>query len=133
MTRKEPQATKQEFESKVMRASRGEVVDLESHGTANILLGDRMMLSFVDMPANSYAEPHSHSDIEQVTIILKGDVDFVLKGKVYSVHEGDIVIFGPDEVHGGYVGPNGASVLDVFNPPRPDLLAKMRSRKSPNN
>jgi len=130
MTRNQPHATKQEFEKKVMHVGRGEVVDLESHGTANILCGDRMMLSFVDMPANTYAEPHSHQDIEQVTMILKGDVDFVLKGKVYSVHEGDIVIFGPDEEHGGYVGPNGASVLDVFNPPRPDLLAKMHLNTS---
>jgi quercetin dioxygenase-like cupin family protein len=131
MTRKEPGATKQEFDSKVMHIGRGDFVDLESHGTANILCGDRMMLSFVDMPANSYAEPHSHSDIEQVTILLKGDIDFVLNGKVYSVHEGDVLIFGPDEVHGGYVGPNGARVLDVFDPPRGDLLAKMPLKASP--
>jgi quercetin dioxygenase-like cupin family protein len=125
MERKEPQATSQEFDSKVLHIGRGEFVDLGSHGAANILCGERIMLSFVDMPANSYADPHRHRDIEQVTIVLKGDADFVVEGKVYPVHEGDVLIFGPDEEHGAYVGPNGARVLDVFTPPRADLLAKM--------
>ena len=128
MERNEPHATKEEYQKKIMHIGRGSAVDLGSHGEANILCGDRIMLSFVDMPANSYADPHSHSDIEQVTIILKGDVDFILEGKVYSIHEGDVVVFAPDEEHGGWVGPNGARVLDVFTPPRGDLLAKMQPK-----
>ena len=126
MQPREPYATKEEFAQKVLHVGRGNVVDLGSHGEANILCGDRIMLSFVDMPANSYAEPHSHADTEQITMLLKGEADFVAAGKVYSVREGDVLIFGPDEVHAAYVGPNGARVLDVFTPPRADLLAKMR-------
>lgn len=125
MERKEPYATTEELSRKVMHIASAPTIDLGSHGTAQLLLGDRMMLSFVDMPANSYADAHRHKDIEQVTILLGGDVDFVLKGKVYPVHEGDVLIFGPDEEHGGYVGPKGAKVLDVFTPPREDLLAKL--------
>ena len=125
MERKEPRATRQEFDSKVLHIGRGEFVDLGSHGAANILCGDRIMLSYVDMPANSYADPHSHEDTEQATIVLKGDADFVVEGKVYPVHEGDVLIFGPGEEHGAYVGPKGARVLDVFTPPRADLLEKM--------
>ena len=130
MKRKEPLASTQELAGKIKNADRATLIDLESHGTAHALVSGRMMLSFVDMPANSFAEPHSHEDIEQITIILKGDVDFVLKGKLYPVHEGDIVVFAPEEEHGGYVGPNGARVLDVFCPPRPDLLQKMREAES---
>lgn len=126
MKHSEPIATKEQYAAKVMHIGRGSVVDLGSHGEANILCGDRVMLSFVDMPANSYADPHSHADTEQVTIILKGAADFVVEGVVYSVSEGDVLIFGPDEVHGAYVGARGARVLDVFTPPRADLLAKMR-------
>ena len=126
MQPREPYATREEFAQKVLHVGRGNVVDLGSHGEANILCGDRIMLSFVDMPANSYAEPHSHADTEQITMLLKGEADFVAAGKVYSVREGDVLIFGPDEVHAAYVGPIGARVLDVFTPPRADLLAKMR-------
>ena len=125
MDRREPVASKEQYAARVMHVGRGSVVDLGSHGEANILCGDRVMLSYVDMPANSYAEPHSHADTEQVTIMLKGDADFVVEGIVYSVREGDVLIFGPDEMHGAYVGPNGARVLDVFTPPRADLLAQM--------
>lgn len=125
MNHAEPVATTEQYARKVMHIGRGSTVDLGSHGEANILCGDRIMLSFVDMPANSYADPHSHADTEQVTVMLKGDADFVVEGVIYSVHEGDVLIFGPDEVHGAYVGPNGARVLDVFTPPRADLRAKM--------
>ncbi len=126
MERKEPYATREEFDTKVMHIGRGHAVDLGSHGEANILLGEKMMLSFVHMPANSYADPHSHQDTEQVTIVLKGDAEFVVAGKIYPVHEGDVLVFGPDEIHGAYVGPNGAYVLDVFTPPRADLLARIK-------
>lgn len=84
------------------------------------------MLSFVDMPANSYADPHRHEGIEQTTILLEGSADFVVEGKVYPVSKGDILVFAPNEEHGAYVGPDGARVLDVFAPPRPDLVQKLR-------
>lgn len=126
MERKEPYATREQFDRKVMHIGQGSAVDLGSHGTANILCGERMMLSFVDMPANSYADPHRHDDIEQITIMLKGDAEFVVEGTRYAVHEGDVLIFAPNEEHGAYMGPNGARVLDVFAPPRADLLAKMK-------
>jgi len=125
MERREPIAGKEERDSRVMHIGHGQFADLGSHGAANIICGERIMLSCVDMPADSYAEPHRHKDIEQVTIVLKGDADFVVQGKVYPVQEGDVLIFAPDEEHGAYVGPEGARVLDVFTPPREDLLAKL--------
>ena len=131
MERKEPSASKEEFDRKVMHIGRGQFADLGSHGAANILCGDKIMLSFVDMPADSYAEPHRHKDIEQATILLKGDAEFVVEGKRFPVQEGDVLIFAPDEEHGAYVGPNGARVLDVFTPPREDLLAKLQPKTPP--
>jgi quercetin dioxygenase-like cupin family protein len=126
MKRKEPYATKEEIAKKVLHVGRGSVVDLGSHGEANLLLGEKIMLSFVDMPANSYAEPHSHPDNEQIMMLLKGDADFVVDGKIYPVVEGDVVVLLPGVEHAAYVGPNGARVLDVFSPPRADLLAMMK-------
>lgn len=126
MERKEPMATKEQLSKKVLHVGRGSPVDLGSHGEANILCGQRIMLSYVDMPPNSYADPHRHKDIEQITIMLKGKAEFVVEGTRYPVSEGDVLIFAPDEEHGAYMGPEGARVLDVFSPPRPDLRAKMK-------
>ena len=126
MKGKEPYASKDEPDKKVQRIDHASIVDLSSHGTAHVICGTKFMLSFVDMPANSYAEPHRHKDIEQATIVLKGDAEFVVEGKKYPVREGDVLIFAPNEEHGAYTGANGASVLDVFCPPREDLRAKMR-------
>ncbi len=129
MERKEPLANKEEYEELVMHIGRGHAVDLGSHGEANILLGEKIMLSFVDMPANSYADPHRHENTEQVMIILKGEADFVVEGKIYPVKENDVLVFRANVEHGAYVGPNGARVLDIFTPPRTDLLAKIRGNK----
>jgi quercetin dioxygenase-like cupin family protein len=126
MERKEPLATKEQSARKIKHVGRGSPVDLGSHGEANILCGDRIMLSYVDMPPNSYADPHRHEDIEQITIMLKGKAEFVVEGIRYPVSEGDVLIFAPNEEHGAYMGPEGARVLDVFSPPRPDLRAKMK-------
>lgn len=127
MERKEPLASKEELERRILTPEGAPVIDLGSHGSAHALVGEKTMLSFVDMPANSYADPHRHEGIEQTTILLEGDADFVVEGKVYPIHKGDILIFAPNEEHGAYVGPNGARVLDVFSPPRPDLLEKLRN------
>ncbi|MBN1856648.1 MAG: cupin domain-containing protein [Dehalococcoidia bacterium] len=126
MERTEPYATPEDFKRRISHVGRGADVDLGSHGSANILCGERIMLSYVDMPANSYADPHRHKDIEQITILLKGDAEFVVEGKRFAVKEGDVLIFAPDEEHGAYMGPNGARVLDVFTPPREDLREKMQ-------
>jgi len=57
--------------------------------------------------------------------VLEGSADFVVEGKVFPVRKGDILVFAPNEEHGAYVGPDGAKVLDVFSPPREDLLEKL--------
>ncbi len=129
--RKEPCATKEESDRKVLNMDRAPVVDLGSHGTSHLLVGEKTMLSFVDLEPNSYAVPHRHKGIEQVSIVLRGEMDLIVEGKLYSVHEGDVVFNWPDEEHGCYVGPNGARVLDVFCPPRPDLLEKLPRKTSP--
>ena len=126
MERKEPLASSEEFDRKVAHVDTAAAIDLGSHGTAHAVLGEKCMLSFVDMPANSYADPHRHEGIEQATIVLKGSADFLVEGKMYPVREGHVLIFAPNEEHGAYVGPDGARVLDVFCPPRPDLVAKMQ-------
>jgi len=108
-----------------MTAEGAPAIDLGSHGTAHVVVGQKTMLSFVDMPANSYADPHRHPNIEQTTIVLEGSADFVVEGKVFPVRKGDILVFAPNEEHGAYVGPDGAKVLDVFSPPREDLLEKL--------
>ena len=126
MERKEPVASQEERDKRVLHIGRGHEVDLGSHGSANILLGEKIMMSFVDMPANSYADPHRHPDNEQITIVLKGEADFVVEGKVYNVKEDDVLVFRQNEEHGAYMGPNGARVLDIFTPPRQDLMQKIR-------
>jgi quercetin dioxygenase-like cupin family protein len=125
MKRTEPYATPTEYSEKVVHMDKAPVVDLGSHGTSHLICGGKVMLSFVEMEPNSYADPHRHKDVEQATIMLEGDLDAVVEGKLYSLHKGDVAIFAPDEEHGGYVGPHGAKVLDVFSPPRADLLEKL--------
>ena len=123
MKRKEPLASEAERASRILHIGRGSPVDLGSHGEANILCGEKIMLSFVDMPANSYADPHKHSGIEQVTMMLKGDADFVVEGKVFPVHEGDVLIFARRGTR-GLCRRETAHESWTVHAPRPDLKAK---------
>jgi quercetin dioxygenase-like cupin family protein len=129
MEYKEPFASQEEHDGRVLHIGCGHEVDLGSHGSANVLLGQKLMMSFVDMPPNSFADVHRHPDNEQVTIILKGEADFVVEGKVYNVKEGDVLVFLPDVPHGAYMGPSGARVLDIFTPPRADLMQKIAQKQ----
>ena len=125
MAYNEPFASQEERDKRVLHIGRGHEVDLGSHGSANILLGEKIMMSFVDMPANSYADPHRHPENEQITIVLEGEADFVVEGKVYNVKKDDVLVFRQNEEHGAYMGPSGARVLDIFTPPRADLMEKI--------
>lgn len=85
--------------------------------------GERIMLSEVTAPANSVGAIHTH-DEEKFGVVLSGSCEFSLGGVTRHLGPGDIYHV-PSSVPHGFRATEESVLLDVFSPPRPDLLKRM--------
>ncbi len=90
---------------------------LASGMTSNIFLGDNVMISVVEIDANTAGKIHSHAE-EQWGVLLKGSGVRTQDGVETAVSEGDFWQTPGNMEHTFTAGPQGALVLDVFSPPR---------------
>lgn len=60
---------------------------------------------------------HRHSE-EQITVVLEGDVEFLVAGERHRLGAGETFVVAPDVEHGLRAGPAGARFLAVVVPRR---------------
>ena len=64
-------------------------------------LGSRnLTVTWVDVPPGAEQRAHSHSDAEQVYVIVRGRGRMSVAGDVEEVGEGDLVFIPPSTAHG---------------------------------
>jgi quercetin dioxygenase-like cupin family protein len=63
-------------------------------------------------PGSSW-EQHSHPE-DQITTVLRGEIDFVVAGALVTLHEGELAALPGGTPHSASVGPTGAETLNVF-------------------
>ena len=64
------------------------------------------------------AEPHFHSDIEQILYLLEGRVEVQMQGEKEIMEPGDTVYFPPGEKHQvDVLGNQAARLLVIYAPP----------------
>lgn len=85
--------------------------------------GERIMLSEVTAPANSAGAAHTHEQ-EKLGVVLSGSCEFTLDGVTRQLGPGDIYQVPPGVPH-GFRATEDCVLLDVFSPPRPDLLERL--------
>lgn len=97
-------------------------VDHVSAGiTRQMVVGERAMFCrFTYAPGTR--EPVHHHESEQFSYVVKGRVRFLLEGRSLAAGPGDIVHMPSNVPHGAEVLEDGAEVIEVFSPPRPDFL-----------
>jgi len=122
---REPHASEQEFKKRVVQYADVPLTELVPGSTSHLVVGERILVSFLTMSANSYFPPHRH-EAEQIMIVLDGYIDEIIEGKLYSAKKGDVLILPSNIVHGGYIGEVDCRVIDIFSPPREDYLEKFR-------
>lgn len=83
------------------------------------LFGERAMLNLVEFEAGATVPAHSHEH-EQLGIVLRGMQALVIDGVAHEMHPWDAYVIPPNVEHSAYCGPDGATVLDVFQPVRED-------------
>jgi gluconolactonase len=125
MADKEPYATEEEFKKRVVHYPDVPLTELVPGSTSHLVVGQRILVSFLTMPANSYFPPHRH-EAEQIMTVLEGYVDEIIQGKLYSAKKGDVLILPSNIEHGAYIGEVDCRVIDIFSPPREDYLEKLK-------
>ena len=92
---------------------------------SHIVSGERGLVSFLTMPANSVFPPHRH-EAEQIMIVLQGHLDEIIEGKLFPAREGDVIILPSNIEHGAQIHEVDCKAIDIFVPPRQDYLEKLR-------
>lgn len=87
--------------------------------TTRIFTGEQAMLSVVSFEPNSEGKLHHHPE-EQWGLLLEGTAIRVQGDEEIPVRKGDFWRTPGNVPHTMRAGPDGAKVLDIFSPPRPE-------------
>ena len=79
-----------------------------------------MMVRFTFEPFLVTAE-HTHPH-EQMTLVLKGRVKFMISGEEHIISAGDVLHFPPHNRHGATMLDEEVVLIDIFSPIREDFL-----------
>jgi len=88
------------------------IIGQETVGARNV----EVVLGIID--PGGQAEPHFHTDIEQVIYLLEGRVEVGIRGEKEKMEPGDAVYFPPGEKHQvDVLGDQPARLLVIYAPP----------------
>ncbi len=121
----EPYATEEEFKRRITHYPDIPLTELVPGTTSHIISGERALVSFLTMSANSVFPPHRH-EAEQIMIVVEGYMDEIIEGKLYRVKKGDVIVLPSNIEHGGYIREVDCKAIDIFTPPRQDYLGKLQ-------
>lgn len=92
--------------------------------------GERITFALVELEPNAHVPEHRHPN-EQVGICLRGSGRFRVGEEVREMVPGVTWRILGDVPHELHVGPDGATVIDVFSPPRADWAGLAEAREAP--
>ncbi len=128
MKRKEPYATQEEFNKRVVRYRDVPLMDLAPGIKMHFVSAEKLSIFFSIMEPNSQVPIHQH-EAEQIMVIVDGACDLIADGKLYHLEKGDVFIVPSNSVHGAYVSEKGCRTIEAFSPPRHDYVAKLEALK----
>ena len=120
-------ATQDELTRTIITYAAIPLVDLAPGARSHIVAGKNMTLSIAHLKAGSLFPVHIHNDMEQMMLILKGELDAILDGKLFRMKVGDIICFPAGHEHGAQMVDVDCEIVDIFSPARPDYEAKLNS------
>ena len=91
---------------------------------ANLLLSDKMLISFIENPAGCVFPVHSH-ECEQILIMLEGEEEHICGDEKFLMKAGDVCVHPSNVPHGGETK-TGFKGIDIFCPPREDHVEKLK-------
>jgi quercetin dioxygenase-like cupin family protein len=125
MEKREPPATPEEYNRWVVRYRETPLMQLAPGAQNYIVSAEEITVSFVTLQPNIRIIPHRHES-EQMVIVQDGACDFLVAGKLYHLEEGDVLIIPSKVDHGNYSSERGLRMIEVFSPPRYDMVEKQK-------
>ena len=90
---------------------------------ARRIQGDRITLALVELAPDAEVPGHDH-EAEQLGLVVEGSVMFTIGDERRELHPGGTWRIPSGTPHQVTAGPAGATVIDVFSPPRSDWDAR---------
>jgi quercetin dioxygenase-like cupin family protein len=102
------------------------VTNLTKESMARLILGDNLLVSFIENPPGTRFPLHSH-DAEQIMIVLEGKEEHIVGGKTFFMEAGDVCVHPANVEHGGFTK-TGFKGIDIFAPPRDSHVELMKKQ-----
>jgi quercetin dioxygenase-like cupin family protein len=97
---------------------------------ARAVEGERLSLAVVELEPNAVSPAHHH-DNEQLGFVIAGSIVMRIGNEEQELSPGDTYTIPSNVPHDAVAGPDGATVVDVFAPPREDWKKLQRAEPSP--
>ena len=91
-----------------------------------MVVGEKLMICRLTIQPRVVTAVHTHEH-EQVTMVERGRVLYVIDGVERVCAAGDVLHFPPHLPHGATMLDEEVVLVDVFTPPREDFLARKES------
>lgn len=86
-----------------------------------MIWGERLMVCRLRIAPGTVTAEHSHPH-EQITLVERGRVRFIIDGQPRIVSAGDVLHFPPHLRHGATMLDEEVVLIDIFTPVREDFL-----------
>jgi quercetin dioxygenase-like cupin family protein len=90
------------------------------------VVGEKLMICRLKIQPRVVTPVHSHVH-EQITMVERGRVLYIVDGAETIVSAGDVLHFAPNVPHGATMLDEEVVLVDVFTPMREDFLTPTRS------
>jgi quercetin dioxygenase-like cupin family protein len=98
------------------------------HGRA--VAGSEATLAWIELEPGTVVPEHQHLN-EQTGILVRGALTFTVGGETRELRPGSMWVIPADVPHMVVAGPEGASLAELFSPPREDWAGLERSPARP--
>ena len=92
-----------------------------------MIIGQNMMMCRFRFAPFVVTPEHTHPH-EQMTLVVKGNVKFMVDGLAHIVSPGDMMHFPPHNRHGATMLDEEVILIDIFSPIREDFLKIAETR-----
>jgi quercetin dioxygenase-like cupin family protein len=104
-------------------------IELRPGSVTAIVPGSNFTLSFLRLSPGLDAKLHSHPE-EQAVVVLEGELDLALGGKLYRVHAGEVAVIPGGVPHSAVTLDQPCRVIDIFSPARKDFRDRLEEAKA---
>jgi quercetin dioxygenase-like cupin family protein len=86
---------------------------------ARAVHGEQLTMAVVELESGVAVPEHRHVN-EQLGFVARGSITMTIGGESRELGVGETYVIATDVPHAAVAGPDGATVIDVFSPPRSD-------------